>query len=58
MGRAVNLYASERAVAGGLSLGIHEMRRGENVVYFYLVGADPRSKGVNLDLVEIVFERT
>jgi hypothetical protein len=58
VGRAVNLYAPERAVASGLSLGVHEMQKGENVIYLYLVGADPRSKGVNLDLVEIVFERT
>jgi hypothetical protein len=56
-GAAVNLYAAERAVGGPLALGIFEMRKGENIVYFHLVGADPRSKGMGFDLAEIVFER-
>jgi hypothetical protein len=58
VGQAVNLYSPERAVAGGLSLGVHEMRKGDNILFFTLVGADSRSKGVNLDLVAIVFEKT
>ncbi|MFZ2055178.1 MAG: glycoside hydrolase family 172 protein, partial [Candidatus Aminicenantales bacterium] len=57
VGEAVNLYAPERTGGGGLSLGVHEMRKGENVLYFYLVGADSRSKGIGFQLVEIVFER-
>lgn len=56
-GPAVDLYASERAVGGPLSLGVHEMRKGENVLYLHLVGADPRATGIGLDLVEIIFER-
>jgi hypothetical protein len=56
-GEPVNLYAAERAVSAPLPLGVFEMKRGDNVVYFHLVGADPRSKGLNLDLAEIIFER-
>ena len=40
-----------------MALGIFEMSRGDNIVYFHLVGSDPRSKGMNLDLAEIIFER-
>jgi hypothetical protein len=56
-GTAVNLYAAERAVSGPLPLGIFEMRRGENIVYVHLVGADPRSKGMGFDLAELIFEK-
>jgi hypothetical protein len=56
-GEAVNLYAPERVVSEPLPLGIFEMSRGDNIVYFHLVGSDPRSKGMNLDLAEIIFER-
>ncbi len=57
-GRAVDLYAPERAVGGPFALGEFEMHRGENVIYLHLAGADPRSKGLGFDLAEIVFERT
>jgi hypothetical protein len=56
-GEAVNLYAPERAVSGPFPLGVFDLRRGDNTVSFHLVGADPRAKGMNLDLAEIVFER-
>ncbi len=56
-GRAVDLYAPERAVGGPFALGDFDMRRGENIVYLHLEGADPRSKGLGFDLAEIVFER-
>ncbi len=56
-GEAVNLYAPERTVSGPLPLGDFEMKKGENVVYLHLVGADPRSKGMGLDLAELVFEK-
>jgi hypothetical protein len=56
-GRAANLYAAERAISEPLPLGTFEMRKGENIVYLYLTGADPRSKGVNMDLLEIIFEK-
>ena len=56
-GEAVNLYAAERAASDALSLGIFEMRKGDNVIYLHLAGADPRSKGLGFDLAEIIFER-
>jgi hypothetical protein len=57
-GDAVNLYAPERAVSEALPLGTFDMRKGENIVYLHLTGADPRSKGMGMDLAEIIFERT
>ncbi len=56
-GEPANLYAPARALSGELPLGVFEMRRGENAVYFHLTGSDPRSKGMGFDLVEIVFEK-
>ena len=56
-GRAVDLYALERSVGGPFALGEFAMRRGENILYFHLEGADPRSTGLGFDLAEIVFER-
>ena len=56
-GDAVNLYAAEKVLSAPLRLGVFEMGEGENVVYFYLVGADPRSKGIGMDLYEIIFDR-
>jgi hypothetical protein len=57
VGEAANLYAAERTLGAALPLGVFEMKKGENIVYLYIVGADPRSKGTGLDLVEIIFER-
>ena len=54
-GQAVDLYAAERAVSDALPLGLFEMRKGDNVVYLHLVGANPHSKGRGLDLVEVIF---
>jgi len=56
-GEAVDLYAAERTVSGALPLGVFEMRKGDNVIYLHLTGADPRSKGLGFDLAEIIFER-
>jgi hypothetical protein len=56
-GQSVNLYAPERAVGAPAELGVFEMRKGDNIVYLHLVGADPRSKGMGMDLVELIFER-
>ncbi len=56
-GQAVNLYAAERAVGEPAELGVFEMGKGDNIVYLHLVGADPRSKGMGMDLVELIFER-
>jgi hypothetical protein len=56
-GEAVDLYAAERTVSDALPLGIFEMRKGDNVIYLHLTGADPRSKGLGFDLAEIIFDR-
>lgn len=56
-GRAVNLYAAERTIGDPAELGVFEMACGANVVYLTLVGADPRAKGLGMDLAEIIFER-
>jgi hypothetical protein len=56
-GRPVNMYAPERAIGGPLSLGTFDLRQGANVVYLYLVGADPMAKGKGMDLLELIFEK-
>jgi len=56
-GEAVNLYAEERAIGGPMALGTFEIRKGENILYLYLTGKDERSRGIGLDLLEIVFEK-
>ena len=56
-GQAVNLYAAERAIGEPAEFGVFEMGKGDNIVYLHLVGADPRSKGMGMDLVELIFER-
>ena len=56
-GESVNLYAEDRSVSEALPLGIQEMKKGNNLLFLHLVGRDPRSKGLGLDLVEIIFER-
>jgi hypothetical protein len=57
VGDAANLYAPARDVSGVLALGVFEMKAGDNSLFLHLTGKDPRSTGVNLELVEIVFER-
>jgi len=56
-GEAVNLYAEDRCVSGELPLGIQEMKKGDNLLFLHLVARDARSKGLGLDLIEIIFER-
>ena len=53
----MNLYAEDRSVSEELPLGIQEMKKGNNLLFLHLVGQDARSKGLGLDLVEIIFER-
>ncbi len=57
VGEAVNLYAAERAIGGPLTLGTFEMRKGGNILYLCLTGRDGRSKGMAMELSEIIFER-
>jgi len=40
-----------------MALGTFEMRKGENILYLCLAGKDGRSKGMALDLAEIIFEK-
>jgi hypothetical protein len=56
-GPVVDLYAAARALSGELPLGTFEFRKGENVIYLHLVGADPRARGMGFELAEIVFEK-
>jgi hypothetical protein len=56
-GEAVDFYAPTPALTGPRALGLFDLRRGDNTISLHLVGADPRSSGLNLDLAEIVFER-
>ncbi len=56
-GEAVNLYAESRGLSQVLPLGVQEMSAGDNLLFLHLVGKDAHSTGINLDLVEIVFER-
>jgi hypothetical protein len=57
VGEAVNLFAEDRSVSEALPLGIQDMKKGNNLLFLHLVGKDARSKGLGLDLVEIIFER-
>jgi hypothetical protein len=57
-GRAVDLYAAERALGEPADLGVFEMEKRDNVLTLTLVGANPRAKGMGMDLAEIIFERT
>ena len=57
IGDSVNLYAEKPNLSSVLPLGRLDFRAGNNLVFFHLVGKDERSKGLGLDLVEIVFER-
>lgn len=56
-GDPINLWAEERKLSPVLRLGRIDLGAGNNLVFFHLVGKDERSKGLGLDLVEIVFER-
>jgi len=56
-GRSVDLYAAERTVGEPAELGVFALEKGDNVVYLNLVGANPKAKGMGLDLTEIIFER-
>jgi hypothetical protein len=57
VGEYVNLYAEERKATDVLPLVEMNLEEGSNIVFLTLIGKDDRSLGLNLDLVEIVFER-
>jgi len=56
-GEPVNLYAEKLRVSEVLPLGILDMSAGGNVVFLQVLGKDPASRGQELDLIEISFER-
>ena len=53
----MNLYSEKRRASDVLPLGILDMVKGDNPVFLLLVGKDERSKGLELDAVELIFER-
>jgi len=57
LGDSVDLYTDSPKITSGLKLGVLDMTEGNNVVYFKLIGQNPVSKGLNMKLVEIIFER-
>ncbi len=56
-GEAVDLYSETQEASPTIPLGILEMEPGNNVIYFVLTGKNPKSSGLGMDLVEVVFER-
>jgi len=56
-GAGVNLYAPKQKLSEVLPLGVMDLEEGNNFLVFHLIGRDPQSKGLGLDLVQISFER-
>ena len=54
IGEPVDLYAPEVVKSSRLQIGTLFLREGRNNLMLKLKGANPESKGLNLDLVEIV----
>jgi len=57
LGEPVDLYSAESAVSIPASLGTVDLTEGNNVLYFKLIGQNPKSSGLNMKLVELIFER-
>jgi len=55
-GEKIDLYAAVRRISEALVLGILDLDAGENEIVLRLVGRNPRSSGLGLDLAEIVLE--
>lgn len=56
VGNPLNLYAENRQSSPILNLGVFDMNEGDNVFMLAIVGKDPRSAGLGLDIVQLVFE--
>ncbi len=56
LGDPVDLYSNEPKISKLLPLGMVDMTQGNNVVYFKLIGQNNNSKGLNMKLIEIIFE--
>ena len=57
VGDSVDLYTAETKISDLLDLGRLDKNEVNNVVYFKLIGQNPASKGLNMKLIEILFER-
>lgn len=57
LGEPVDLFTTEPKTSTPLPLGTVNMMEGNNVVYFKLVGQNAESKGMNMKIIEIIFER-
>ena len=53
----MDLYRPQREKSGPLPLAEMEFVEGENVVLLKLVGKNPRSSGLGLDVTTLTFER-
>ena len=56
-GDAKDLFSDERRVSGALPLGVLALRPGINVLYFKVIGKNPRSSGFGFEPVSFIFER-
>jgi hypothetical protein len=56
-GDPVDLYAEKKQLGPETSLGILDMKKGDNVVFLHLIRKDAQSSGLGLDLVQIIFEK-
>lgn len=58
LGEPADLYSADLKISGLMPMGTLNMNQGNNVLYFKLTGQNPVSKGLNMRLVEIIFERS
>ena len=56
-GEVVDLYRPQREKSGPMPLAQMELVEGENVVLLKLVGMNPQSSGLGLDVTTLTFER-
>ncbi len=58
LGEPIDLYSAEMKMSTSLVLGTVDLSEGNNVLYFKLIGKNSHSGGLNMKLVELIFERT
>jgi hypothetical protein len=56
-GEPVDLYSIEPRISANMPLGTLDLTEGDNVLYFKLIGQNPDSKGLNMKIIEFVFDR-
>jgi hypothetical protein len=57
VGEPVDLYAEKPTKSGRVLLGRLDLAEGRNNLMFKLVGQNPRSSGLGLDLVHVICTR-